>query len=118
VAVAFARSGEVFDVRPLGPALADWETAALLETGGQEVVRLIVPQSDEIPTHKSHGDVAVQCVEGLVAFTAGGVARAVGRPTSLPSRGAVTLRPWHRRCISPHDDRPSSRLSSVAATTG
>lgn len=33
MAVAFARSGEVFDVRPLGPVLIDWETAAPLETG-------------------------------------------------------------------------------------
>jgi quercetin dioxygenase-like cupin family protein len=88
MAVAFARSEEVIDVRPLGPALADWETTALLETGGLEVVRLIVPRGAEIPTHKTRGDVTVHCVEGRVAFTAGDVARELWAGQLLDLQGA------------------------------
>jgi len=64
---------EVVDVGPLGPTLADRKTTPLLETGGLEVVRLVVPQGKQIPTHTSRGEVTVQCVEGRVAFTAGDV---------------------------------------------
>lgn len=88
MAAAFTRSGEVFDVRPLGPALTDRETTALIDTGGLEVVRLIVPRGTEIPTHKTQGDVTVQCVEGRVAFTAGGVARELTAGQLLYLQGA------------------------------
>jgi quercetin dioxygenase-like cupin family protein len=74
MAIPHAQPGEVIDVRPLGPALAGARTTALVKTEALEVIRLVLPRGKEIPTHETRGEVTVHCLEGRVAFTAGGVA--------------------------------------------
>ena len=73
MAIPHAQPGEVIDVRPLGPALAGAKTTALVKTESLEVIRLVIPRGKEIPTHATRGEITVQCVEGRVAFTTGGV---------------------------------------------
>ncbi|QDU23485.1 cupin domain-containing protein [Urbifossiella limnaea] len=73
-----AKPGEVVDVRPLGAALAAAGTATLVKAGAVTVVRLVVPAGKEIPTHAAKGDLVVHCLEGRVAFTAGGVTHDLG----------------------------------------
>ncbi|QDU21777.1 cupin domain-containing protein [Urbifossiella limnaea] len=63
---------EVVDVRPLGAALASAATATLVKAGAVTVVRLVVPAGKEIPTHAAKGELVVHCLEGRVAFAAGG----------------------------------------------
>jgi quercetin dioxygenase-like cupin family protein len=72
MAISHAQPGEVVSVRPLGPALAGARTAALIKTPTLEVIRLVVSAGKEIPTHQTAADITVQCLEGRVAFTAGG----------------------------------------------
>src|SRR3954465_5451428 len=67
-----ANPGEVVDVRPLGAALATAGTATLVKAGAVTVVRLVVPAGKEIPAHAAKGELVVHCLEGRVAFTAGG----------------------------------------------
>ncbi len=74
MAIPHAQTGQVFDVRPFGPALSGARTAHLVRTEGLEVIRLVLPQGKEVPTHSSRGEVTVHCLEGRVAFTVGGVA--------------------------------------------
>jgi quercetin dioxygenase-like cupin family protein len=38
----------------------------------------VIPRGKEIPTHTTHGEITVQCVEGRVAFTTGGVTHEIG----------------------------------------
>jgi quercetin dioxygenase-like cupin family protein len=73
MAISHAQPGEVIDVRPLGPALAGARTTALVKTESLEVIRLVIPRGKEIPTHKTRGEITVHCLEGRVAFSAGGV---------------------------------------------
>ncbi|HEY4565318.1 MAG TPA: cupin domain-containing protein, partial [Thermoanaerobaculia bacterium] len=63
------------DIRPFGPAFAGARTTALIRTNDLEVIRLVVPRGKEIPTHSARGAITVHCLEGRVAFTAGGVTR-------------------------------------------
>ena len=69
MALPHAQPGQVFDVRPLGAALAETKTATLLKTKHVEVVRMVLPQGKVISEHKAPGEIIVQCLEGLVAFT-------------------------------------------------
>jgi quercetin dioxygenase-like cupin family protein len=75
MAIPHAQPGEVIDVRPLGPALAQTKTTTLVKTSTLEVIRLVVPAGKEVPTHRVAGEITVQCLEGRVAFTAGAVTR-------------------------------------------
>jgi quercetin dioxygenase-like cupin family protein len=75
MAVAHAKSGEVIDVRPLGAALPQARTTALIKTEALEIVRLVIPAGKEIPQHQTRGEITVQCLEGRVTFTAEGESR-------------------------------------------
>jgi quercetin dioxygenase-like cupin family protein len=72
MAIHHAASGEIVDVRPLGPALAQSVTSTLVKTAALEVIRLVVPAGKDIPEHKAPGEITIQCLEGAVDFTAGG----------------------------------------------
>ncbi|MEO6809762.1 MAG: cupin domain-containing protein [Isosphaeraceae bacterium] len=73
MAIQHANPGDVIDIRPLGPALVDTKTAALIKTDHLEVIRLVLPRGKDIPTHLTRGEITVQCLEGRVAFTSHGV---------------------------------------------
>jgi quercetin dioxygenase-like cupin family protein len=70
MAIPHAKPGDLVDVRPLGPALASAQTTTLARAGRMEVIRLVVPAGKEIAEHRAKGELAVQCLEGRVAFTA------------------------------------------------
>ena len=75
MAIPHAQSGEVIDVRPLGSAIAQGRTTTLVKTKALEIIRLVIPAGKDIPGHKTHGEITVQCLEGRVAFTIGGITR-------------------------------------------
>lgn len=70
MAIPHAKPGEIIDVRPLGSALADEKTRTLVKTDRLEIIRLVVPQGKEIPSHSAPGELIVQCLEGKIEFTA------------------------------------------------
>jgi len=72
-----AMPGEVIDVRPRGTAPAGIQLITLVKTATLEVRRLVLPKGREIPTHQAPGEITVHCLEGRVAFTAGGTTRAL-----------------------------------------
>ncbi|GAA5510164.1 cupin domain-containing protein [Novipirellula caenicola] len=72
MAIQHAKPGEVFDVGPLGDAIADTKTSTLLKTATFEVLRLNLPAGKVIAEHKARGEITVQCIEGRVTFTAMG----------------------------------------------
>lgn len=75
MAIPHAKSGEVIDIRPLGSTLAQTRTTTLVKTKTLEIIRLVIPSGKDIPRHKAHGEITVQCLEGRVAFTVGDVTR-------------------------------------------
>lgn len=75
MAIAHAKSGEVIDIRPLGPQFKDKVTSTLVTTDTLEVLRLVLPAGGAIGRHQTPGAITVQCLEGRVIFDAGGVDR-------------------------------------------
>ena len=75
MAIPHAEPGELIDVRPLGSNLAQARTTTLVKTETLEIIRLVIPSGKEIPRHKAHGEITVQCLEGRVAFTVGDITR-------------------------------------------
>jgi len=75
MSIQHTKPGEVVNVRPLGNAVSTTKTITLVKTADLELIRLVLPAGKEIPTHKAPGEITVQCLEGRVAFTAGGKTR-------------------------------------------
>jgi quercetin dioxygenase-like cupin family protein len=94
MAIAHAKSGEVIDIRPLGEGLTRSITTTLVKTDRLEVIRLVVHAGKEIPSHHVAGEITVQCLEGRVAFTAGGSTRelAAGQMLYLAGNEPHSLR--------------------------
>jgi quercetin dioxygenase-like cupin family protein len=61
--------GEVVSVRPLGAALAETRTHALLKAEQLEVVRIVLPAGTTMREHQTPGEITVQCIEGRIEFT-------------------------------------------------
>jgi len=72
MAISHAESGQIIDVRPLGTALIENITRALIKIQNLEVIHMIMPAGKEIAEHKMNGNITVQCLEGQITFTAGG----------------------------------------------
>ena len=73
MAIVHAKPSESFSVAPLGPALAQARTTVLVKTDSLEVLRLIVPAGKEIASHRTRGEVTIQCLEGAVGLVVNGV---------------------------------------------
>jgi len=72
MAIPHADSGQVIDVRPLGPSLANERTVALFKTEDLEVIRLVLPAGKGLPPHKVAGEITIQCIEGRIDVTVDG----------------------------------------------
>ncbi|NLD56111.1 MAG: hypothetical protein GX652_15775 [Burkholderiaceae bacterium] len=75
MALEHAESGDLIDVRPLGPRLRSTMSTALFKAEDLEVMRLVLLAGKEIPPHKVAGEVTIQCIEGVVEVTSGSVRR-------------------------------------------
>lgn len=75
MAIPHAQSGQVIDVRPLGPSLADERTIALFKTDDLEVMRLVLMAGRSLPPHKVAGEITIQCLEGRIDVTLNGESR-------------------------------------------
>lgn len=84
---------EVIDTRPRGPLSSEKLSTTLARTESFQVVRLVLTEGKEIPTHQARGEITVHCLEGRIAFTVDGVTHdvkagqllvvAAGKPHSL-----------------------------------
>src|ERR1700689_3201653 len=66
MALHHAKPGEIVHLRPLGPALKDPATAAIVKSDRFETMRLIVRAGAEIPSHEVSGNITLHCLEGAV----------------------------------------------------
>ena len=71
--IMHAKPSEAIRVGPLGPALADTKTTVLVKAESLEVIRLIVPTGKEISSHRTRGEVTIQCLEGEVGIVVNGI---------------------------------------------
>ncbi len=101
MAIPHAKSGEGIDIRPLGEALIRSLTTTLVKTDRLEVIRLVVLAGKEIPPHQVAGETTVRCLEGRIAFTAGGTTResAAGQMLYLAGKELHSLRGVFRASV-------------------
>jgi quercetin dioxygenase-like cupin family protein len=66
-----AASGEVINLLPLGPGLAEAASTALFKTDQLEAMRLVLAAGKEIPEHQLAGDFTLHCLEGRVELQVG-----------------------------------------------
>ena len=71
--IVHAKPSEAIRVAPLGPELAQARTTVLVKTDSLEVLRLIVLAGKEIASHRTRGEVTIQCLEGEVGIVVNGV---------------------------------------------
>jgi quercetin dioxygenase-like cupin family protein len=70
MAVLHARPAEPIDILPLGKELRVVPTTTLVKTESLEVLRLVLRAGKEIAPHRVPKEITVQCLEGIVQFTA------------------------------------------------
>jgi quercetin dioxygenase-like cupin family protein len=75
MAIPHAQSGQVIDVRPLGPSLANERTVALFKTDDLEVMRLVLTAGKSLPPHRVAGEITIHCLEGRIDVTVDGEIR-------------------------------------------
>jgi quercetin dioxygenase-like cupin family protein len=68
---------EVIDALPAVLAEQGAPPSSLAKTEMLELRRLTLPKGREIPTHHARGEITVHCLQGRIAFTAGGATREV-----------------------------------------
>ena len=66
MALPHAKPGESVNLNPLGEALKDARTQAIIKTDSFEAIRLVLQAGTEIPSHKVPGKITLHCLEGLV----------------------------------------------------
>lgn len=70
MALTHATPGQAIDIRPLAHEIPRSVTTTLIKTDQIEVIRLVVPAGKAIALHKVTGTITVQCLEGLIEFSA------------------------------------------------
>lgn len=71
-----ARPGELIDIRPLGAALRDTSSQALIRSDQIEVLRLILKAGEARPSHEiAASAITLQCLEGEAMLDAYGVSQ-------------------------------------------
>ncbi len=75
MATFHASSGDIVDVRPLGPLLHTTKSTAVIRDKHLEVMRFVFPAGDGLPDHFVYGPVLIQCLEGVVDVAAHGTCK-------------------------------------------
>lgn len=66
MALPHTPSSKVVQIAPLGPALPDAITSALLKASELEVIRVVVLAGRTLPQHQVPGEITLLCIEGEV----------------------------------------------------
>ncbi|MCB1930452.1 MAG: cupin domain-containing protein [Rhodocyclaceae bacterium] len=66
MAITRAAAGDLLDISPVGPSLAQSESGLLIRAEHLEVFRLVLPAGKRTPGHSAAGAITIQCLEGRV----------------------------------------------------
>ena len=84
--------GQLGSVLPLGSALAQTPSYALLKAPQLEVIRVVLPAGRAMPGHQVAGEITVQCLEGVIDFEIAGETRRMRQGGFLHLDGGVPHR--------------------------
>lgn len=69
------KPGETVDVRRVGAPLGTRQKALLVKTVNMEIIHVIIPAGETVPTHEAQGEIILHCLEGRVSLAALGKTR-------------------------------------------
>ena len=64
------KPGESVDVRRLGAVLGVRQQTILVKTANVEIIHLVIPDGEMVPTHEAPGEIILHCLEGQVSVSA------------------------------------------------
>jgi len=64
VALDHSQPGQPIDIAPLGAALRESATHAILKTRSLEVIRVVLRAGEALPPHTVRGELTLLCIEG------------------------------------------------------
>ncbi len=67
---ALVKPGKPVDVRRLGAVLGSRQKAILIQTANVEMIHLVIPAGETIPTHEAQGEIILHCLEGRASVSA------------------------------------------------
>ena len=70
MALRHATSGEIVDIVPLGDAIDDVPSTAIVRDDHVEVMRMVLPAGKTVPEHSVEGPITVHCLEGALEVLA------------------------------------------------
>ena len=66
MALEHAQPGQPIDIAPLGDALRESATHAILKTRSVELMRVVLRAGEALPPHNVRGELTLLCIEGAV----------------------------------------------------
>ena len=64
------KPGETVDVRRLGAGIGTTQKTLLVKTVNVEIIHVVIPAGETIPTHEAQGEIILHCLEGRVSLSA------------------------------------------------
>ena len=110
MALLHARPGRPIDIAPLGGALHECETHAILKTRSLELMRVVLRAGEGLPPHHVRGESTLLCIEGEVEV------RVEGIPYRLRSNQLVLLAAQTQHAVLAIED--SSLLLTIQLPPG
>ena len=93
MALDHTKPGQPVDIGPLGTALRESATHAILKTRSLEVIRLVLQDGQTLPSHAMRGESTLLCIEGAAEVTVDGTACLLraNQFVLLPAQAAHTI---------------------------
>jgi hypothetical protein len=92
MALDHARPGQPINIAPLGIALRESATHAILKTRSLEVIRVVLRAGDALPPHAVRGELTLLCIEGAAEVTSGGTVCQLREPARPAAAGGRARR--------------------------
>ncbi len=73
MALQHAHPGQVIDIAPLGAALRESTTHAIVKTGALELIRVVLRAGEALPPHQVRGEATLACIEGAAEVNIAGM---------------------------------------------
>jgi len=67
------KPGETVDVRRIAAAPGTTRKTLLVKTVDVEIIHVVIPAGETIPTHEAQGEIILHCLEGRVSLSALGI---------------------------------------------
>ena len=119
MALDHTKPGQPVDIGPLGTALRESATHAILKTRSLEVIRLVLQDGQTLPLHAMRGESTLLCIEGAAEVTVDGTACPLraNQFVLLPAQAAHTMRALEDTSLLWTIQLPAGEPGSASATS-